>query len=60
MIHPKILQTIAELWSEDMTLGGTAIHNLLKEEPTKLPGLRTGQKEVKKLNTGVMKLEPQA
>ena len=60
MIHPKILQTIAELWSEDMTLGGTAIHNLLKEEPIKLPGLRTVQKEVKKLNTGVMKLEPQA
>jgi len=60
VIHPKILQMIAELWSEDMTLGGTAIHNLLKEEPVKLPGLRTVQKEVKKLNTGVMKLEPQA
>ena len=44
VIHPKILQMIAELWSEDMTLGGTAIHNLLKEEPIKPPGLRTVQK----------------
>ena len=60
MIHSKIRQMIAELWSEDMSLGGTAIHNLLKEEPIKPPSLRFVQDEVKKLNTGVMKLEPQA
>lgn len=60
MIHSKIRQMIAELWSEDRSLGGTAIHNLLKEEPIKPPSLRFIQDEVKKLNTGVMKLEPQA
>ncbi len=60
MIHSKIRQMIAELWSEDMSLGGTAIHNLLKEEPIKPPSLRFVQDEVKKLNTGVMKLELQA
>ena len=60
MIHPKIRQKIAELWSEDMTLGGTAIHKILKEEPMKTPSLRFVQDEVKDLNTGKMKLEPQA
>ena len=60
MIHPKIRQMIAEHWSEDMNLGGTAIHRLLKEAPIKPPSLRFVQDEVKKLNKGRVKLEPQA
>ena len=60
MIHPKIRQKIAELWTEDMTLSGKAIHNILKEEPMEAPSLRWVQKEVENLKNGSMKLEPQA
>ena len=60
MISPKIRQMIAELWSEDITRGGKAIHVLLEQEPIKPPSLRFVQDEVKRLNSGVTKLEPQA
>ena len=60
MISPKIRQMIAELWFEDTTRGGKAIHVLLEQATIKPPSLRFVQEQVKKLNAGVMKLEPQS
>ena len=60
MISPKIRQMIAELWFEDTTRGGKAIHVLLEQATIKPPSMRFVQEEVKKLNSGVMKLEPQS
>ena len=51
---------IAELWFEDTTRGGKAIHVLLEQATIKPPSMRFVQEEVKKLNSGVMKLEPQS
>ena len=60
MIHAKIREQIAGFWSEDINLSGKAIFDLLKQEPIKHPSLRFVQGEVKKLNKGKMKLEPQS
>ena len=58
MISAKIRQKIAELWCEDMTRGGKAIHLLLEQQPVKPPSIRFVQDEVSKLNQRATELEP--